>query len=24
VPMPTGRRLRRSTEVVLWDPRGSA
>ncbi len=24
VPMPTGRRIRRSTEVVLWDPRGSA
>jgi len=22
VPMPSGRRLRRSTEVVLWNPRG--
>ncbi|MCK2025443.1 MULTISPECIES: heat shock protein transcriptional repressor HspR [Microbacterium] len=24
VPMPGGRRLRRSTELVLWHPRGSA
>jgi MerR family transcriptional regulator/heat shock protein HspR len=23
VPMPSGRRLRRSTEVVLWNPRGN-
>lgn len=22
VPMPSGRRIRRSTEIVLWDPRG--
>lgn len=24
VPVPTGRRLRRATEVVLWEPRGRA
>ncbi|WAA65877.1 heat shock protein transcriptional repressor HspR [Microbacterium oxydans] len=24
VPMPTGRRIRRSTDVVLWNPRGNA
>lgn len=23
VPMPSGRRLRRSTEIMLWNPRGS-
>ena len=24
VPMPTGRRIRRSTELVLWSPRSGA
>jgi MerR family transcriptional regulator/heat shock protein HspR len=24
VPMPSGRRIRRSTEVMLWNPRGGA